>query len=234
MKIIAIIQARMSSSRLPGKVLVPIDGKTILDYLLTRLKKSKQISEVVVATSSEPSDNAIENHCRGQAVACVRGSLDDVAGRFVQTLRAHPADAFVRVNADSPLLDAAIIDEACARFMAGSFEIISNTANRSYPRGESVEVISSKTYLAAYPRFSTPEHREHVTPYFYENRDQFHLEVMANPYGDESMHSLCIDTPEDLRVFQAILGSLKKPQEEYGWREYLELSKKIRLAGVAA
>src|SRR5438552_13589075 len=110
MRIGAIIQARMTSSRLPGKVLQPMHGRPMLQYLLDRLSRASGVSDVIVATSGDRSDDPIERFCHAAGVKCVRGSLLDVAARFLDVLAAWPLDAFVRVSADSPLLDQRIVD----------------------------------------------------------------------------------------------------------------------------
>ena len=176
-KLGAIVQARMSSQRLPNKVLHKVAGKPMLQYLLERLEHCNCLDAIVVATSAEDSDTPIAEHCRQNGVPCYRGSLSNVAGRFNEALNIYHFDGFVRVNGDSPLLDQNLIEKAVSIFLAGDLDIVTNGQKRTYPKGQSVEVLRADTFRYAYQLMREEDEFEHVTPYFYKHAEKFLLEL---------------------------------------------------------
>lgn len=194
----AIIQARMSSRRLPGKVLLPLGEKPILAHVVSAVQNVRSLHSLVVATSREASDDPIAQYCAEHHLNYFRGSLDNVAERFLQILEAQGWDAVVRVSADSPLIDWHLIEKAVDMFIAGSWDVVTNVFPRSYPHGQSVEVINAQTYRQAYPHFSRPEEFEHVTPYFYTHASDWRIGSIVAP-TDQSQLRLAVDTPEDLK-----------------------------------
>lgn len=212
-QVAAVVQARMSSQRLPGKVLAPLAGRPALAYLLERLEGLR----VVVATSTDPSDDAIEAFCAERSVDCQRGPLDDVAARFALVVERLGLDAFLRVNGDSPLLDRRLVDRGLALFDETEPDLATNVFPRTFPHGQSVEVVRAETFLAARPEFEADD-REHVTRFFYEHPERFRIENFAapEPYAGPS---LALDTPEDLERLDAILRRLTRPHVEVGWDE---------------
>ncbi len=125
MKVVAIVQARMSSSRLPGKVLFPLAEKPVLAHVIERLQSCKSLDDLVLATSIEHEDDAIEQWCNANRVHCFRGSLNDVLDRYYQAATQHKADVIVRITADCPLIDPMIVDEVVEAFLAGNFDAYS-------------------------------------------------------------------------------------------------------------
>lgn len=214
MKIGAIVQARLSSKRLPGKVLKPVAGKTLLLYIIERLEHCKGIESIVVATSSEKSDNPVNLFCQDYNIPCVRGSLEDVAGRFFDAIQQYPWDAFVRINGDSPLIDQTLIDKGIDLFHRNNVDIVTNVFPRSYPPGQSVEIIRSDAFRQTYPLMNKQEYFEHVTPYFYQNSTRFTIFNFRSDVDYGNLH-LSVDTPEDFLLFSEIISTMTRPHWEY-------------------
>lgn len=219
---LAIVQSRLSSVRLPGKVLMPVYGKPILAYLIERLRRSKKLDQIVVATSTGADDDPIEEFCQQQQIRCQRGSLNDVLGRLLQTAIREERDAFVRINGDSPLMDPCIIDRVVTEFELCSADLATNVFPRSFPKGQSVEVVSTAALCSVATQPLTPEDREHVTRYFYSRPDQFRIRNVANDL-DLSNMQMSIDTPEDLALFQRVVLAMTRDQAEYGIDELVGL-----------
>lgn len=228
----AIIQARMSSKRCPGKVLAEVNGQTLLGHLIQRLERSKKLTQIIVATSTDRSDDAVESYCVKNKLTCYRGPLDNVAKRFAAAARHFKLDSFVRVNADSPLMDSCVMDEGIGIFEEGNNEIVTNVFPRSFPKGQSVEIFRTDTFVKGLKEMRDPFDLEHVTPFFYRNANRFRIHNFTSG-GDYSKINLCVDTPEDLALLQKILDRMDRPYVEYGWREILKIRSKA-LAGAGA
>jgi spore coat polysaccharide biosynthesis protein SpsF len=222
MKTGAIIQARMSSERFPGKVLHTIAGKPMLAYLLESLRHSTKLSGIVVATSDHAADQPVADFCAAAGVACFRGSLHDVAGRFKDALAVYGFDVFLRVCADSPLLDWRLVDRAFEVFSLGNFDMVTNVLPRTYPRGQSVEVLRTDMFIAACPAMHEPEDREHVTSFFYKNPKHYTIHSIHLP-DDHSFVRLCVDTADDMRVVSSMISQMEKPHWQHSLAELLEL-----------
>lgn len=226
MKIVAIIQARMGSQRFPRKVLHTVLGKPILQYLLERVHQCGHLDATIVATSTEPDDNLISDFCHTHNVACYRGPLNNVAGRFRHLLDLYQFEGVVRLCADSPLLDQSLIDQAVEIFLKGNFDIVTNVFPRSYPRGQSVEVLRTKTFCQTYQRMQDAFDLEHVTNFFYRNRHEFKIFNFSSA-TDYSNIRLCIDTRQDMNSIKAIASKMDKPHWLYGYQEIIRLYKEI-------
>lgn len=211
MQVATVVQARMSSQRLPGKVLAPLSGRPVLAWLLDRLDGF----DVVVATSDDPSDDPVAAFCAERGVECFRGPLADVAARFAAVVEHYGLDAFGRVSGDSPLLDPALLAQALELFAERGPDLATNVFPRSFPPGQSVEVVDATAFLAARPEFSA-EDREHVTTFFYRHAERFRIENFsaALPYAGPS-HA--IDTAEDLARIDAWMRALARP--DASWQE---------------
>jgi spore coat polysaccharide biosynthesis protein SpsF len=214
MRIGAVIQARMTSQRLPGKVLRQICGKPALGYVLESVQRSLAIATVVVATSSHQSDDAIVDFCENLGVQYHRGPLDDVVERVAQAVVAHGLDCFFRVCGDSPLLDHRLLDQALSVYTAGEYDLVTNVMPRTFPAGESVELVRTAAFDAARAGAMTAKDREHVTQYFYRHRASFRIGTFKAPYAWQAVR-LVLDTPEDLAVIEDILSKMDKPHWEY-------------------
>lgn len=218
---IGMIQARMSSKRLPGKVLKKnLAGKELLSVVLDRVSKSRRVMEWTLVTSSDASDDPIAEFCGRRGVQCFRGSLDDVAGRFLAACAHWNAAAFVRISADSPWMDAAVIDACVEAFeRERSADLATNVFPRSYPKGVSVEVVSRRGLERASARMTRPEDREHVTTFFYSHPQDFAIRAVTNPEGDSSTVNLCVDTEEDWRAYLRAERELGERSAAAGWKE---------------
>jgi spore coat polysaccharide biosynthesis protein SpsF (cytidylyltransferase family) len=215
MRIGAIVQARMSSRRLPGKVLRSVDGKPLMAFLLERLRTAKGLDSILLATSNDPSDDVLERFCEERAVRCHRGDLEDVARRLQQASREGNLGAFVRVNGDSPLLDPGLIERGVELYREGDLDIVTNVCPRSFPRGQSVEIVRCATFDSVVAEMVQKEEREHVTTPFYARPDRFRLKNFAADQ-DWSEISMAVDTEEDLEVFTAVVAEMDRPHCEYG------------------
>jgi spore coat polysaccharide biosynthesis protein SpsF len=212
MKVGAVVQARMTSSRLPGKVLMPLAGRPALTWLLERLERAEGLDALVVATSVDPSDDAIAAYCAERGTACERGPLADVAARMINAARAHGLDAFVRVNGDSPLLDQRLVGQGADLMRRTAADLVSNVRPRTFPPGQSVEVVRTAA-LAARPG------GEHVTGQLY---DGAVVRFEADP--PRTSPALTLDTPTDHARLQAILQAMDRPHWDYGWQDILALT----------
>jgi len=212
----------MSSQRFPGKVLHKISGKPMLQYLLERLRLCRSTNDIIVATSTEESDDAIEIFCKRYGVKCYRGSLSDVAGRFKAVLDSYPCDAFVRVNGDSPLLDQRLIDKGIDIFLNEHFDMVTNALVRTHPKGQSVEILRSDIFCDAYGKMRESEDLEHVTKYFYKNQNNFKIfnfESGKNLGGIQ----LSVDTPDDMAGLEKIVNKMDRPHWEYTFENILDI-----------
>jgi len=214
MKTIAIVQARMSSNRLPGKVLRLVEGKSLLAYLLESLRRCHSLGQIVVATSIEESDDPIAAACRGLGVLCFRGPLEDVAGRFRMLLDVCPCDCFVRANGDSPLLDYRLVDRGVGLFGGGDYDLVTNTWPRTFPRGQSVEVVQTDVFKEACGRMTEPEDKEHVTRFFYRHASEFRIHNFESGRDFGGLH-MAVDEQRDFEAFEAAVQRMNKPHWEY-------------------
>ena len=226
MRIGAIIQARMSSSRLAGKVLVPVDGRPLLQYLLERVGRSSGIDEIVVATSVASGDDPIVSFCREWGVRFSRGPLDNVAERFASTARVCGLDGFVRLCGDSPLIDPGLVSRAVCELRARKVDLVTNVFPRTYPHGQSVEVIDARVFAQALPSMCEPAHQEHVTSFLYEHAERFRIWNMPGPPANLDV-SFAIDTRADLDRFESLVGLLDRPHWEYGLEELVGLQRQL-------
>jgi len=220
--ILGILQARASSRRLPGKVLKPILGRPMLERQIERLRRARRMDKLVVATSTDASDNPVAALCRALAVDCFRGSLDDVLDRFYQAARPHAPRAVVRLTGDCPLADPGVIDELIDRHVAGDFDYTSNTIERSYPDGLDAEVMELRCLEAAWREAALPSEREHVTPFIYHHPERFRLgRLVQSP--DLSRLRWVVDEPEDFAFISAIYEALYLEKPAFGTADVLAL-----------
>ncbi len=219
LKRVAIIQARMGSKRLPGKALKRVHGEPLLGHMLSRVARAETLDGIGVATTTESIDDPLVAFCEEQGVACFRGPEHDVLSRYVQAAAAFDAEIIVRLTADCPLLDPRVIDLVVDYFAAHDFDYVSNTQDRSFPRGMDVEVFSRSALERAAEEATDPYHREHVTAYFYDHPDR----QLSMPSGlggairgfkvGRIELRLTVDTEADLDLVDRILG-------EVGERDY--------------
>lgn len=224
--IAVVTQARMSSLRLPGKVLRHLDGKPALEYHLERLARCEQPDLVVVATSADASDDMVAALCERLGFAVHRGPLENVAGRYLEVVERFGLDAFARVTGDSPLIDQAIVDRAIAIFGGGDFDLVTNVFPSTFASGQSVEVVDAQAFRHAYERMSEPDHFEHVTAFFYRNPDGFRIENFSCE-RDEGELDVALDSEEDARLIETILARMDRPHVEYGYDEVMALYRQV-------
>ena len=216
----------MSSHRFPGKVLYRVAGKPVLGYLLERLKHCRSVDDIVVATSTDDSDAPVAAFCQELGVACYRGPLLDVAGRFKEVLDVYHFDAFVRVNGDSPLIDPRLIDTGVDIFLQGDWEVVTNVVPRTYPIGQMVWILRSDAFRRGYQLMREDEDFEHVTTFFPKNEQDFRIRTFASEeyFGDIL---LSVDTPQDMETFAAIVAKMGKPHWQYELQEIIRLYQEV-------
>lgn len=187
----------------------------MLGHVLDRVRRCTGIDGLCIATSIDRADDVIEDFARAEGVGVYRGSLDDVAGRMFDAATAAKADALVRINADSPLIDPAIIDRAIDLFRVETPDLVTNVLRRTFPKGQSVEVIATPALGAARAMMTAPAEREHVTTWFYANPSRFRIVAFEAETSRGEMQ-LSVDTPADLARVEAILLRLGKPAWSHG------------------
>jgi spore coat polysaccharide biosynthesis protein SpsF (cytidylyltransferase family) len=219
-KIVAIVQARMGSTRLPGKVLLDLAGDTVLERVVRRLQRARLVQQVVVATSISDADSAIVDESSRLGIECFRGSEQDVLDRYYQATRQVAAEVIVRITSDCPLIDPELVDETLEKFLSKKADYASNVSPRRYPRGLDTEVFSISALERAWKGADQAHQREHVTPYFYEHPETFRL-AFAPAASDHSQHRWTLDTPEDLALLRAIYEAFPD-RPDVGWREVLQ------------
>lgn len=222
MRIGAVVQARMSSRRLPGKVLRKLHGRPMLQYLLERLERCRTLDEVVVATTTDPSDDQLAEYCRRAGVLCHRGPRDNVAERLRQAGQRLALDAFVRVCGDSPLLDGRLIDRAVDLFHSDRFDVVTNVMPRSFPAGQSVEVVRSTALADAVGHMSDQVDLEHVTRFFYRNSDRYRIHNFSSELDHDDV-SLAVDNSCDFDHIAALIAAMTEPQWQYDVNDLLRL-----------
>jgi spore coat polysaccharide biosynthesis protein SpsF len=162
---VAIIQARMSSTRFPNKVLAPLAGLPMIVFMIERVRRARLVDHVVVATSTDPTDDPLAGELAARGIDCFRGDLNDVLDRFVQCARAAKADHVVRLTGDCPLMDGDLVDHALSELAAGDADYISNVAPPTYPDGLDVECFTMNALESTWRDAKLPSEREHVTLY---------------------------------------------------------------------
>lgn len=213
----------MGSTRLAGKVLKPIDGRPMLSYQLERLRRARLAERIVIATSTSPADDAIARFCEEEEIECFRGSETDVLSRFHGAALQSGADVVVRVTADCPLIDPALIDSAIGIFEgAASYDYLSNMLDPTWPYGMAVEVFSFVALEAAHREARDSAEREHVTPFLYWRPERFRLHSLTTT-PDLSHHRWTVDTPEDFELVSRILANAYRRNPQFTMPDVLAL-----------
>lgn len=228
MRVGYIILCRYNSSRLPGKILKPINGKPLLKILLERLSALRE--NIWVATSNEATDDVIADYCKSNAVNFFRGSLNNVAERFLNCALHNDLDYAVRINGDNLFADAKLIQNITCKATEGDFDFTSNVPGRTFATGMSVEVMKTSFYQQAYQAFQHDErYCQHVTLFFYEQTDKAGrtLFVKNNDLPEAIGVKMAIDTQEDFDEARSIINNLGKDYKTASWKEIIR--EKIRL-----
>ena len=230
----------MSSSRLPGKILAEIAGQPMLQRVFTRTSRASTVTETIFATTTDPSDDPVAEYCDFSGIPCTRGSLYDVLDRYYQTARQAKADFVVRITADCPVMDPALINEVVNTLLEGAYDFVCNRLpppwHRTYPIGLDVEACTFNVLEHAWLEAREPQHREHAMPYFYEGveltRQSRTLETGVSPRGytiallhhttDFGEYRWTVDTPEDLEFIRQVYSRFDG-RDEFSWKDVLEL-----------
>ncbi len=223
MKTVAIIQARMGSSRLPGKTLLRVAGCTLLEILVARLRRACTVHEIAVATTTEPADSAIAEHCAELGIRCVRGPERDVLQRFEDAVKATDAEVVVRITADSPLLDPATVDGIVGHFLARRPKIdYVTTGLDTFPLGMGLEVFTAAALHEASIFARADEDREHVTTYIKRHPEGFGVAKFSHPV-DLTHHHWAVDAPEDFELIRRMLETLLPLKPHFGLKDCLDV-----------
>jgi len=218
-KVVAIIQARMGSTRLPGKVLMDLAGEPMLARVVERTGRAETLDEVVIATTVEPADADIVELCAARGWPCFRGSQDDVLDRYYRAAVERQADVVVRITSDCPLIDSGVVDRVVGEFLRNqpNVDYASNTLDpRTFPRGLDTEIMGFDALERAWHNANDPPSREHVTPYIHGHPEQFRLVAVRNDV-DYSHMRWCVDTPEDRDLVLQIYEHFG--HDRFSWQE---------------
>ncbi|GBE18164.1 3-deoxy-manno-octulosonate cytidylyltransferase [archaeon BMS3Abin16] len=202
MRIVAIVQARMGSTRLPGKVMIKVLGRPLLYHFIERMKRAKKIDQIVIATPDKDENRSIILLANEMGIEVFKGSENNVLDRFYQTAKKYKADVIVRVTSDCPLIDASVVDSVIDLFLKGGYDYVSNNIEGSFPHGLDTEVFSFKALEEAHNNAVTDYDKEHVTPYI-RNTSKF---VLGNLKCKKDLSGLrwTVDYPEDIAFVQKI------------------------------
>lgn len=207
MKIVATIEARMESTRLPGKILMPLAGKPSLERLVERVRRCKLIDEVIVATTDRPSDDATVKACDEAWVRYFRGSSEDVLDRVLKAAKSVNADLIVELTGDCPLLDPVIIDRVIQTFLDGNYDYISNVLERTFPRGMDTQVFPVSVLEEVSGFTQDPHDRENVSLFIYEHPEYYKLGNVKSDFPRPELR-LTVDTREDYELVSKVYESL--------------------------
>ncbi len=221
---LCVIQARYSSKRFPGKVLKKIFGTTVLERVINQVKKSKKISKIIIATSKHKTDTKIIKFCNKNKIRCISGSLNNVFKRFYSIVIHEKPKSFVRISADSPLLDYSLIDKAVTLFNKNRYDIVTNVFPRTFPKGFSVEVINSKLILDFLLKIKKKRHQEHLTSFFYDNYKNYKIKNFYNKINYSNIN-LSIDNLSDFKMIKNIIKFCQN--KNYGLNYTLLIYKKL-------
>jgi spore coat polysaccharide biosynthesis protein SpsF len=243
-RVVAIIQGRMSSSRLPGKILADIVGQPMLQRVYLRTSRAATVTETVFATTTDPSDDPVAEYCDFSGIPFTRGSLYDVLDRYYQAAKETKADIIVRITADCPVMDPALIDDVVnvvlGKLGIGNFDFVANRLpppwHRTYPIGLDIEACTFAALERAWTDAKEPQQREHVMPYFYEGveliTENRTLQTGTSPRGfniallhhttDFGDYRWTVDTPEDLEFMRQVYSRFDG-RDDFTWKEVLDL-----------
>jgi spore coat polysaccharide biosynthesis protein SpsF len=239
-RIVAIIQGRMSSSRLPGKILADIAGQPMLQRVFIRTSRAAAVTETIFATTTDPSDDPVAEYCDFSGIPFTRGELYDVLDRYYQAAKQAKADVVVRITADCPVIDAELIDQAVKTLLDNEYDFIANRLpppfHRTYPIGLDVEVCTFAALEKAWNESTEPFHREHVMPYFYEGVELSAISrqlsigtsprhfktALLNHTTDFGDYRWTVDTPEDLEFMRQVYNRFDG-RDDFSWKEVLDV-----------
>lgn len=239
-RVVAIIQGRMTSSRLPGKILADIAGQPMLQRVFIRTSRSASVSQTIFATTTDSTDDPVAEYCNFSGIPYTRGSLYDVLDRYYQTAKSAKADVVVRITADCPVIDPELIDSVVNTLLEGEYDFVCNRLpppwTRTYPIGLDVEACTFAALKTAWQEAKEPQQREHVMPYFYEgvqlitDNRLIHTGISPRGYHIALLHHTTdfgdyrwtVDTPEDLEFMRQVYAHFEG-RDDFSWKEVLEL-----------
>lgn len=222
MKVVAIVQARMGSTRLPGKMMMEIIGKPIIAYVIEQVKKTRMVNEVWLATTISPEDDVLKVWTDNNQVRCFRGSVNDVLDRYYKTAVISSADVVVRITGDCPLIDASIIDQIVERYIKEGGDYVCNTQPPTFPDGLDTEVFSFVVLEQTWREARLKSEREHVTPYIWKHPDLFLIKNIVH-YPDLSEYRWTLDTKEDFEFIRIVLETCKNKKINPSFNNIIEL-----------
>ena len=239
-RVVAIIQGRMASSRLPGKILADIAGQPMLQRVFIRTSRAATVTQTIFATTTDASDDPVAEYCNFSGIPFTRGSQFDVLNRYYQTAQGAKADVVVRITADCPVIDPALIDDVVNTLLEGEYDFVCNRLplpwHRTYPIGLDVEACAFKVLAKAWKSAKKPQHREHAMPYFYEGVElttvNRQLQTGLSPRGfriallnhttDFGDYRWTVDTPEDLEFMRQVYAHFDG-RDDFTWQGVLDL-----------
>lgn len=224
MKTVLISQARMTSTRLPGKVLKEVLGKPLLAFQIERLRQVKAVNEIIIATTGNTADDPIVDLCVELGASYYRGSEDDVLARFYYAASQANADVVIRVTSDCPLIDPAIVEQIIKMYTDNSFDYVSNTIVRTYPRGMDIEVFSYNALAEAFHEAELQPEREHVTPFIYNRPERYKLGIVQDSQ-DNSSYRWTVDTVEDFTLIKEIIKYIYPQNRNFTMQDCLQAYK---------
>ncbi len=224
MKVSAIIQARITSTRLPGKVLMDIEGKPMLWHVINRLKSSKKLDDIILTIPDTKENDILEKFAKDNKVKYFRGNENNVLSRYYETAKKFHCEVIVRLTSDCPLIDPKIVDLVIEKHLNRGVDYTSNVIKKTFPRGLDVEVFNFMVLEKAHKGAKENYQREHVTPYIYEHPEIFKLQnITAKGILKRPEIRLTVDTKEDLRLIKEIYKYFSKPQKIFYAKEIIEL-----------
>jgi spore coat polysaccharide biosynthesis protein SpsF len=224
MKTAAIIEARMASTRLPGKVLLPVLGRPLLDHLIERLMRAGTLDQIIVATTTNATDDPVEALARDLGCGCFRGSEEDVLDRVLSAAHRFGVDLIAEITGDCPLMDPAIVDTLVETFRLNRYDYVSNVIGRTYPRGMDAQVFPTAVLDEVARLTDDPVDHEHVSLYIYNHPERFSLHNVQSGLP-ERFHDLrlTVDTPEDFQLIRTIFEELYPGKPDFSLRDILDL-----------
>src|SRR3954452_21158836 len=219
-RVVATIEARMTSSRLPGKVLWPARGRPLLELMVERLWRVRQIDEIVIATTEDASSDPLQQLAERLGIGCFRGSEDDVLARVLGAAEAYDADVIVELTGDCPLIDPALVDHVIERHLEGGSDYTANVLERSYPLGFAVQVFATTLLAEVAAATDDPADREHVSLYIYEHPERYRLRSVVSDHPESAELRLTVDTADDYELVKTVFEELPG---DFGLPEILDL-----------